>query len=81
MNDTSPAVKVKMQEMMKQKSPQERLAMGCSMYDMSKQIVVSSILQQTPKISAAELRRKLFLRFYGNDFDAVRSEEILKQLT
>ncbi len=66
MNDTTPEIAVKMREMFQKKTPAQRLMMGCSMYDFSKQLMVSSILRQKPGISLPALRRELFLRFYGN---------------
>lgn len=66
MNDTAPEIAAKMREMFQKKTPAQRLMMGCSMYDFSKQLVVSSILRQKPDISLPDLRKELFLRFYGN---------------
>lgn len=80
MNDTSPKMMAKMEEMLRQKSPPERLRMGCSMFDLAKQLVCSSILRKNPDLSSAELRRDLFLRIYGNDFSVIQQEEIIKYL-
>jgi len=80
MHDTTPEMAQKMSEMMQTKSPLERLEMGCSMYETSRQLLIRAILEHHPKISEAELRRELFLKFYGNDFDPVTREEIVTQL-
>jgi len=81
MKDTSPQIEEKMREMIRRKSPEERFKMGCSMYDFSKQLVTSAIRQSHPGISAAGLRRELFLRFYANDFDSVHQQKILDHIS
>ncbi len=43
MNDTHPDVAVRFRDLMMSKTGQERLLMGCSMYDTAKQIVRSAI--------------------------------------
>lgn len=80
MNDTHPEIEKKFQEMLMKKSPQERLRMGCEMFDAAKQIVVSSLRQENPNISPAELRQKVFLRFYKDDFTPAQLEKILARL-
>ena len=80
MNDTNPKIMEKMREMIRAKTPGERLAMGCSMHDFCKRLVAGAILRENPKLSPAALRRELFLRFYGNDFDDVRKEKIIQHL-
>lgn len=81
MNDTSPQMAQKMEGMFQQKTPAERLLMGLSMFDLAKQLVRSSILQEKPNASPADLRKELFLRFYGNDFAPVRQQKIIEHLT
>ena len=81
MNDTSPQMAAKMEEMFRQKTPAERLLMGCSMFDLSKRLVRSFILKEKPSLSSLEMRGELFLRFYGNDLDANRQRKILTHLT
>ena len=80
MNDTPPKIAEKMREMIRRKTPEERLRMGCSMFDFSKSLVVNAILRERPNLSPAELRGELFLRFYGNDFAPARREKILAHL-
>ena len=81
MNDTSPEVAQRMMEMFRRKAPAERLAMGCSMFDFSKQLVIHSLLEEEPRLSPQELRERLFLRFYGNDFNGEQREKILRFIT
>jgi len=77
MNDTISEVAQRFQKMIMQRSPEERLRMGCSMYDAAKQIVKSSIIEQHPQISPEAMRGKIFLRFYEKDFDMVQKKKIL----
>lgn len=81
MNDTSPKIAKKMGELIQKKTPEERLKMGCSMYDFSKRLITHSILEERPGLSTAELRRELFLKFYGNDFNPKQRQEILEHLS
>ena len=65
MFDTHPDVAVRFRELMMRKSGQERLVMGCSMYDTAKEIVRSAIYNSRPRITDGEIKREIFLRFYG----------------
>ena len=78
MDDTTPQFTEKMIEMIRRKKPEERLAMGCSMFDFSKELVISSILKETPDISQGDLRKEIFLRFYGNDFEIEDQNKIIQ---
>ncbi|MGA1871841.1 MAG: hypothetical protein ACMUJM_25245 [bacterium] len=80
MNDTHPGIKAEFQRLMKMKSNEERLLMGCSMYDTAKMIVKSAILNKEPKIDAESLREKIFLHFYGIEFDENEKRNICKAL-
>lgn len=71
----------RMRELIREKSPAERIAMGCSMYDFAKELVKSAILREHPGLSDSEIRGEIFLRFYGNDFDLARQQKILRFLT
>ncbi len=80
MNDTSPQMAQKVEELMEQKSPEERLRMGWSMHQASKYLVACAIRSESPNISQSELKKEIFLRFYGNDFSAAEKEKILEHL-
>ncbi|MBU4487794.1 MAG: hypothetical protein KKI13_01855 [Candidatus Omnitrophica bacterium] len=80
MNDTHPAIEAKFRKLMMAKSCQERLLMGCSMFDSAKQIVRSSIVQKQPKISLQEIKIEVFLRFYGTEFNESEKRKILAAL-
>jgi hypothetical protein len=80
MNDTSPEMERKMMEMIMTKSPIERVMMGCSMYETSKQLIIEGILRQNPGISKVKLRQEIFLRFYRDDFTPSQRDKILEHL-
>jgi hypothetical protein len=62
------------------RSPGERLAMGGSMSATARALVRASVLAQAPNASPAALRRALFLRFYGHEFETAQRERILAWL-
>ena len=77
MNDTHPEVVAQFRDLMKAKSNEQRLLMGCSMFDAAKQIVQSAIYSQRPEITPEEMRKEIFLRFYGLEFSLADKEKIL----
>ena len=77
MSDTPTEIERRYRLMLLQRSGEERLKMGCSMHATAKALIRASILNKTPSISPAELRKALFLRFYANDFDCATREKIL----
>jgi hypothetical protein len=54
--------------------------MGCSMYDTAKEIVRSAIYNSRPRITDAEIKREIFLRFYGQEFGEDDREKLLSAL-
>jgi len=81
MNDTSPEMEQKHREMLLQHSGAERLKMGCSMFATARALVVASVLEKEPFASPARVRERLFLRFYGHEFDAEERERIAAWLS
>ena len=69
MKDTSTEVEQRFRSMMLAQSGEDRLKMGCSMYEMAQAFVVASLEEKTPHPTREEVRRSLFLRLYGGDFD------------
>ena len=65
MKDTSAEMEEKFIEVVMSRSGQQRLKMGCSMFDSAKKIAEASILAETPEISAADLKKRIFNRIYG----------------
>ncbi len=80
MTDTSPEVAAKYRDMLLGRSGGERLRMGCSMHATAQALVRASVLAKDPLASPVDLRRALFLRFYGAEFRALARERILAWL-
>ena len=80
MTDTPPEVMQRYQAMLLARSPAERLKMGCSMGATARALVRASVLAQDPHASPAAVRRALFLRFYGHEFDEAQRERIMASL-
>ncbi len=80
MNDTHPDVAVRYRDLMMSKTGEQRLRMGCSMYDAAKQIVRSAIYNSRPEITDAEMKREIFLRFYGHEFSRADREKLITAL-
>jgi len=76
MNDTHPEVAAQFRDLMKATSNEQRLLMGCSMFDTAKQIIQSAIYSQQPEITPEEMRKEIFLRFYGLEFSQAAKEKI-----
>ena len=76
MRDTPPALEQQYHAMLMQKSSEERLRMGCSMFMTAKAIVESSIKEEHPNISLVALKEKVFLRFYGHEFSEAQKLKI-----
>ena len=77
MNDTSPDMESRYRAMIMERSGEERLKMGCSIFDTAKALMQAGILDQNPHASPAEIRRALFMQLYGHEFDADSREKIL----
>jgi hypothetical protein len=80
MNDTQPEMAKLYHQLLMAKTGEERLIMGCSMFDFAKSIVISSIKNDNPRLSPSEIRQELFKRFYQNDFTALQTKKILALL-
>lgn len=80
MTDTDLLIESRFLEMVMKKSGQERLKMGFSMFDMARKQVVASIKMDNPQSSKSDIKRELFLRFYGQDFSPEEQKKILSQL-
>ncbi len=77
MNDTDPEVEQKFVAMLLERSGEDRLKMGCSMHATAQAMVRASVLEKEPLASPAAIRRALFLRFYGHEFDPETAAKIL----
>lgn len=80
MNDTSPEMEKRYHAMLMERSGEERLKMGCSMFDAAKEIVRNSILNENSGLTENDLKEKIFLRFYGLDFSDAQKRKIIAGL-
>jgi len=80
MFDTHPDVAIRYRDLMMSKSGQQRLLMGCSMYDTAKKIVRSAIYNSRPEITDKDMKKEIFLRFYGQEFSRADREKFLSAL-
>jgi len=77
MSDTTFEIENKLNQTYFSKSGEEKLLIALKMFETARDIVLSSL----PKnLSDNELRKELFLRFYGNEFDELTKEKILDRL-
>ena len=63
--------------MLMQRSGEERFMTGCVMRDTARAFVEASIREQDPHATVETIRKELFLRFYGHEFDAQARVKIL----
>jgi hypothetical protein len=63
--------------MLMQRSGEERLKMGCDMRETARALVEASIMEQDPTATTEAVRKGLFLRLYGHEFDAQTRAKIL----
>lgn len=80
MKDTSPEMESYFNRLMMKKGGEERLKMGFSMFDMARRQVLASIIKDNPNADPGEIRKRIFLRFYGQDFPREKQERILAQI-
>lgn len=80
MDDTSHEVKTLFRKMIMEKSGEERLKMGFSMFNFARKQVVASIKEKTPGVDETNLRKEVFLRFYGHEFSQEELKSILQHL-
>ena len=77
MNDTLPEMDARYRAMLMQRSGEERITMGCAMRETARAMVEASIREQDPQATPETVRKGLFLRFYGHEFDADSRRKIL----
>ncbi|MCL5774011.1 MAG: hypothetical protein M1536_06485 [Firmicutes bacterium] len=80
MKDTSDEIESYYRRKLLARTGEERLLMGDSMYATARQLVLASINKKNSESGAVELKRALFLRFYGNDFTSEECRKILSAL-
>ena len=81
MNDTPPEVERRYREQIMALSPGERVAMACRMFSTAKTLVIAGLRAEgIDNQNHGELRARLFLRFYGQDFGDAEKARILQHL-
>ena len=80
MKDTAPEMDARYRAMLMQRSGEERLMMGCAMRETARALVEASIRGQDPQATPEAVRKGLFLRFYGHEFDAESRAKILSAI-
>ena len=74
MNDTYSKISKIYNEMLMEKSNNERMLMGFSMFETAKKIVLASINNKK------NLKVELFKRFYKNDFNEKKLKKIIRSI-
>ena len=77
MTDTPPDIDKRYRAMLMQRTGEERLIMGCAMRDTARAFVEASLREQDPQATTATIRKGLFLRFYGHEFDGPTRDKVL----
>ena len=80
MTDTRPEVARRYRDLLLARSGEERLRIGCSMHATAQALVRASVLARNPLACAADIRRALFVRFYGHEADADTRDRIVAWL-
>jgi hypothetical protein len=65
-------------KMLMNKTGEERLLMGFSMFRFSTKLLLNGLKE---KISSKKLKKYIFLKIYGNDFDKDELEKILSSIS
>lgn len=77
MNDTTARADVLMKRLMATKTPSERVEIACGMFETARELARAGIILQHGAEGEAHMRKYLFLRFYGEDFDEDKKRRIL----
>jgi hypothetical protein len=76
-HDTAPAIDARFRQMMRAKSPSERVVMACGMLDVARATILASLFGQADERARRVL---LFRRLYGRDFDPETARQIVARL-
>lgn len=80
MTDTPPDIEERYRAMLMQRTGEARMIMGCAMRDTARAFVEASLREQDPHATEAAIRKGLFLRFYGHEFDQPTRDKILSRI-
>ena len=59
------------------RTPSQRVEMACGMFESARELARAGIILQHGAEGEAHMRKYLFLRFYGEDFDEEKKRRIL----
>lgn len=77
MNDTTPRADTIVERLLAALTPAERVEMACGMFETARELARAGIILQYGADGEAHMRKYLFLRFYGQDFDDEKKRRIL----
>jgi len=77
--DTSAEVEDRFNKLLRHVTPEQRLAMSGRMFAAARELVRAGIVQ-AGAATDAEIRRQIFLRFYGDEFAGPERAKILSRL-
>lgn len=80
MKDTTAEIESLFYEEIMKKSGQERLKMGFSMFDMARRQIIAAIRNDNPDTDLMDIKKGIFMRFYGDEFSSEEQRKILSQL-
>lgn len=80
MSDTPPEINERYRALLMQRTGEERLIMGCAMRDTARALVEASLRERDPQATVETIRKGLFLRFYGQEFDRETLAKILSAI-
>ncbi len=86
MNDTDKKIEDIYKEMLRKKTGEERLRMGFSMFQFAGTTLLSSLKNKTSSDSDnvtadKDLRKNIFLKIYGSDFEKKELKKILEVIS
>ena len=79
-SDTPKEIEELMIRLMAQKTPVERLRMASSMFDTGRRLMIAGLRKEYGPLTEAQLRAKIFMRLYREDFSDAELKKIIKHL-
>lgn len=78
MTDTPDHIAKLQRDMIMRRSPAERLAMGCAMFDVARRLMRASLGDPHGTDNSPEMKVQLVLRTYGSDFEPAARDRIVR---
>lgn len=80
MKDTTPEIEKRYRSLIARKSPSERLRMASSMFDTGITLMRAGLKHRNRELNEAQLRARVFLRLYGEDFTSSEIRKIASSI-